>query len=150
MLRSTAEILSHVCDLVEWLFRFLMLAVSLLQNTLTHSRQARYCTEQLEVLSVEGAWMTFFIRYQLVKIVIFSIWSAYIPKSTDATWKSHVALSYGKVIWQSQMGPIWAHVGPTWAAQGTTWAPLDPRDHCGPGGPCKREPKHFSGTLLLK
>lgn len=67
----------------EWGYRFMAVVISLIQLKWTHSKLGDYCVNQLGVLSLEGSWMHGIVIFQLVKVLLFSIW-----QYSTSNWQS--------------------------------------------------------------
>ena len=48
--RKGSKAMMIVSDVLEWFCRLVMLCVSILQHNVTHSKQSKYCTQQLGLL----------------------------------------------------------------------------------------------------
>jgi len=59
---------------MEWVFRGLICLVSLLQGLILTSATGKYCMNEKDVLSVEGAWLKWLIIAQLSKVVFMATW----------------------------------------------------------------------------
>lgn len=71
---SATQTFETVYAVMEWVFRFLLILVSLLQAMIRGSATGQYCTHETELLKEEGEWLGWLIVVQTVKIVMMSVW----------------------------------------------------------------------------
>lgn len=72
--------LETVHSVMEWVFRGLILSVSLFQTIIRLSATARYCINEVDTLKEEGKWLEWLIIAQIAKVLVLSFWHILLNK----------------------------------------------------------------------
>ena len=65
-----------ISDAIEWILRFMTIAVTCVQFVINHKNQESPCVKQPDgVLATESKAVAYLIVMQFLKVIVFSIWS---------------------------------------------------------------------------